>query len=152
MPPLEEMLMIEPPLPAFFIERPAVLMPRNAPVRLMSSTRRNSAASWRRIWLNASTPALLTSTVGGPNASTVDRGVPGGAAPLQGALREPQHAGGADRVRAEHAARHVDGQVAVHRGDTVLGELPAFAGLREPEVLEPHRLEPAERHVHLDAV
>jgi hypothetical protein len=36
--------------------------------------------------------------------------------------------------------------------DAVLDELPAVADRGEAEVLEPHRLEPRERHVHLDHV
>ena len=62
-------------------------------------------------------------------------------------FREPEHARRADRVRRQHAARAVHRQVALHRGRAALGHLPTVADFGEPEVLHPHRLVPAERHV-----
>src|SRR3954447_7790612 len=72
-------------------------------------------------------------------ASTVDLVLAGGAADLEGRLAEAEHAGGADRVRGEDAARAVDRELAVHRGRAGLRELPAAAvGFREAEGLQPH--------------
>jgi len=85
-------------------------------------------------------------------AGAVDLVLAGLAHHLEGGLGEADHATGADRVRREHAAAHVDGQLAVERGRSGLGELPAAALLSEAEILHPHRLEPRERHVDLGAV
>ena len=60
--------------------------------------------------------------------------------------------GRADRVGRQHAAGRVDRQVAVERGRAVVDHLPAVALVGEAEVLHPHRLVPAERHVDLGAV
>src|SRR5262249_3488951 len=52
---------------------------------------------------------------------------------LQGGLGEAQHARRADRVRRQHAARHVHRQLAVERGGTLLRHLPAVALGHEAE-------------------
>ncbi len=86
-------------------------------------------------------------------AGAVDLVLTGLAAHLHGRLAEADHPRGADRVRRQHAAGHVHRQVArVDLRDAVLDHPPPLAGLGEQEVLQPHRLEPRERHVHLDAV
>src|SRR5438093_4534490 len=76
----------------------------------------------------------------------------GAAHHLEGRLAEAQHAGSADRVRAQHAARWVDRQM---RADLLLAavdDLPALADVAEAQVLEPHRLEPSEGDVDLGGV
>src|SRR5438093_3955601 len=76
----------------------------------------------------------------------------GAAHHLEGRLAEAQHAGSADRVRAQHAARWVDRQM---RADLLLAavdDLPALADVAEAKVLEPHRFEPGERDVDLGGV
>src|SRR5207249_11705433 len=65
-------------------------------------------------------------------------------------LAQAEHARGADRVRAKHPARRVDGQVRAHLLLAALDDLPALARVAEAQVLEPHGLEPGERDVHLD--
>src|SRR5690606_29104444 len=82
----------------------------------------------------------------------VDLVLPGESADLLGGLGEADHAGGADGVGGEHPAGGVPRDVAVGGGGAGLGEPPAFAGRGEAEVLQPHRLVPAERHVHLGGV
>src|SRR4051812_11862675 len=74
------------------------------------------------------------------------------AAHLHRRLGESKCARRADRIGRQHAATHVDRQVAVHLRRTVLHHPPTLTGVGEPQVLEPHRLEPREGHVHLDAV
>ena len=66
---IELTLTIAPP-PARRIDGCTVFMPRNAPVRLVSITRRHSSIASSAIGSTASTPALLTSTEIGPNASS----------------------------------------------------------------------------------
>src|SRR3989442_10750520 len=69
---------------------------------------------------------------------------------LERRLAQAEHARGADRVRAEHPARRVDGQVRAHLLLAALDDLPALARVAEAQVLEPHGLEPGEGDVHLD--
>src|SRR5439155_3649177 len=76
----------------------------------------------------------------------------GAAHNLEGRLAEAQHAGSADRVRAQHAARGVDRQVRAHLLLAAVDDLPALADVAEAQVLEPHRLEPGERDVDLGGV
>src|SRR5262245_25732169 len=73
----------------------------------------------------------------------------GAAHHLERGLAETQHAGGADRVRAEDAARRVHGEMGAELLLAAVDDLPPLADVAEAEVLEPHRLEPGERHVHL---
>src|SRR5437763_16714458 len=80
-------------------------------------------------------------------ADTVDLVLAGLLADLHGRLRVTEHARSADGVGAEDAARRVDGHVAVDGGGARVGHLPALALGGEPEVLHPHGLVPAERHV-----
>src|SRR6185437_7660491 len=83
----------------------------------------------------------------------IDLVVAGLAADLEGDLQEPEHPGGADGVGGEDAAGAVPGDVAaVDEGGTFLGELPAVTLVAEAQVLQPHRLVPAERDVDLGAV
>src|SRR4051794_8063928 len=82
----------------------------------------------------------------------VDLVLTGLAAHLHRRLGESKCARRADRIGRQHAATHVDRQVAVHLRRTVLHHPPPLTGVGDPQVLEPHRLEPRERHVHLDAV
>src|SRR5687768_1259314 len=76
----------------------------------------------------------------------------GEAAHLLRRLDEADHAGRADRVRREHAAGHVDGEVTVELCHAILDELPALVLGCDPARLQPHGLEPAERDVELRAV
>ncbi|MPN25267.1 hypothetical protein SDC9_172674 [bioreactor metagenome] len=69
-PSTDEMLTIE-PTPAFFMEGTTAFMPRNTPSSSISKVRRKSASvNWSNV-LKMPTPALLTSTVTGPNFSSV---------------------------------------------------------------------------------
>src|SRR5438876_6580720 len=52
---------------------------------------------------------------------------------LEGRLAEPQHARGADRVRAQHAARGVDGEVRAHLLLAALDDLPALTRVARSE-------------------
>src|SRR5436305_8150786 len=74
------------------------------------------------------------------------------AAHLQRNLGEPDETGRPDRVARKHAAGRVDREVAVECRRTVVDRLPASALFGETEVLQPHCLVPAERHVDLRAV
>src|SRR5438270_7665569 len=85
-------------------------------------------------------------------AHTVDLVLAGLLADLHGGLRVAQHARGPDGIRAEHAARRVDGHVAVDGGGAGVGHLPALALGREAQVLHPHGLVPAEGNVDLGHV
>src|SRR4051794_31798907 len=78
-------------------------------------------------------------------------GAPGGPPP-PGRLGEPDHPRRADGVGRQHTARRVDRHVTGERCAAVVDHLPALALGREPEVLHPHRLVPAERHVDLGHV
>ena len=71
---------------------------------------------------------------------------------LERGLGEAQQARRADRVRRQHAARHVHGERSVERGVAPLDHLPALGRRRDVVGFEPHRLVPAERHVDLGAV
>jgi hypothetical protein len=86
------------------------------------------------------------------DARPVDLVLAGEAAHLQRRLGETQQARGADGVRRHDAARRIDRQIAAERGDAVGGHAPAVVELGEPEALQPHRLEPGERHVELGDV
>src|SRR5438128_8890813 len=70
----------------------------------------------------------------------VDLVRPGAAHHLEGRLAEPQHARGADRVRAEDPAGRIDRQMRPHPLLPAVDDLPALADVAETEVLEPHRL------------
>src|SRR5438270_10627109 len=85
-------------------------------------------------------------------ADTVDLVLAGLLADLHGRLCVAQHARGTDGVGGEHAARGVDGHVAVDGGGAGVGHLPALALGREAEVLHPHGLVPAEGNVDLGHV
>ena len=74
------------------------------------------------------------------------------AAHLHGGLGEADHARGADRVRRQHAARHVDRQVAVERGRALVGQLPALALGAKPRFSSHIGSNQRERHVDLGAV
>ncbi len=78
----------------------------------------------------------------------------GVAAHLARRLGKTDHAGRADGVGRQYAAGTVPGNIAafIQRGGACHGQLPALPYRREAEVLQPHRLVPAERHVHLCAV
>src|SRR5438874_830534 len=131
MPAVDEMFTIEPP-PLSRMAGAAVLIPRNGPTRLIDNT-----------FMKCST-LESTSGVNERDLGAVDLVLSRLATDLHCRFGEPQRAGRADRVRREHAAAHVHGQVALHAGDTVLDHAPAFAGIGEAEVLEPHGLEPRE--------
>src|SRR5437667_4945653 len=73
-------------------------------------------------------------------------------ADLHGGLGVAEHAGGADGVGAEHAARRVDRHVAVDGGGARVGHLPALALGSKAQVLHPHGLVPAEGDVDLGGV
>src|SRR5690242_14008853 len=85
-------------------------------------------------------------------ARAVDLVRVGAAHDLAGSLREAEQSGRTDRVGAEHAARGIHWQLAADRRLAGFGELPALALGHEPEVLQPHGLEPRERHVDLGRV
>ena len=68
-PAVEEMLMIAPP-PARRIDGTVKCMPRKVPVRLMSITLRHSPGSIASTAPYETIPALLTSRLIGPNASS----------------------------------------------------------------------------------
>src|SRR5918999_5374469 len=84
--------------------------------------------------------------------SPVDLVLAGQTAHLQRGLGEADETGRADRIGREHAAGGVPWDVAVQRGGTGLGELPALTLAAEAEVFQPHRLVPAERYGHPGAV
>src|SRR5262249_26086351 len=54
-----------------------------------------------------------------------------------------------DRIRAEDAARGIDREVRAEALLAAIDDAPALSDVAEAEVLEPHRLEPRERHVDL---
>jgi hypothetical protein len=68
-PAVDEMLTIEPP-PARTIDGVTVFMPRNTPCTLTRSTRSKSSSVVLSSAWKCRMPALLTSTVTGPNAAS----------------------------------------------------------------------------------
>src|SRR3954449_3121285 len=85
-------------------------------------------------------------------AGAVDLVLTGLTHDLERRLGEAQHPAGPDGVGGQHTAAHVDRELAADGRLAGLGQLPAVTLCGEPEVLDPHRLEPRERNVDLRAV